>query len=306
MAAGNTAEACARFAESYRFEASSGTLINLALCHEKEGKIATAWAEYRDAARVARDWGRKESRRGRERQGCRARAEGSPSDDGRARKRGRGPRRLERGALTDGGRIRPVAVPNRPRRTRGHGGRAAPAEPGPTTVQVGEGEQRTLEIPPLEEEPAFVNTAAVPKRVEDPLTVAATSPAPTGWSRFRSSPVRLLHGGRRGTIIVAGGITYGIAYAKLGSAKDACNQPPSCPDYSARVSTINTWKYIAVGILHRRGRRRGGVRIALPLLDAQAARRRRYRSGERWNPPARHVRLRPRVVSSVTLLTQNE
>jgi hypothetical protein len=60
MAEGKTAEACGRFAESYAIEASSGKLLNLALCHETEGKIATAWAEYRATARLSRNEGRED------------------------------------------------------------------------------------------------------------------------------------------------------------------------------------------------------------------------------------------------------
>src|SRR5262249_18506399 len=58
LSEGQTAEACARFASSFAIEASSGTLLNLALCHETQGKTATAWAEYRAAARLARSQGR--------------------------------------------------------------------------------------------------------------------------------------------------------------------------------------------------------------------------------------------------------
>jgi hypothetical protein len=54
LEAGQTSAACAKLEASYRLEARLGTLMNLAACHELEGKTATAWGEFLDAARQAR------------------------------------------------------------------------------------------------------------------------------------------------------------------------------------------------------------------------------------------------------------
>ncbi|HTQ43546.1 MAG TPA: hypothetical protein VMI75_12365 [Polyangiaceae bacterium] len=58
MADGRYAEACAKFEESERLEPKVGTLLNLALCEEARGRVATAsqfWEQARDLARASGD-----------------------------------------------------------------------------------------------------------------------------------------------------------------------------------------------------------------------------------------------------------
>ncbi|AUX22134.1 hypothetical protein SOCEGT47_026350 [Sorangium cellulosum] len=59
MKKGKLAEACPRLEESYALSPRSATLLALASCHEKQGKLATAWAEYIDLGAAARKEGNK-------------------------------------------------------------------------------------------------------------------------------------------------------------------------------------------------------------------------------------------------------
>ncbi len=234
---GKIGQACARFAESYAIEPSSGTLLNLALCHEKLGKTATAWSEYQSASRLAREQGRED----------RAAVADTKATalESRLSRITPVPAKVVPGLVitTEAGTL-----------AEGRFGVAVPIDPGvhevrasapgyrswTAIVEVHEPEQQTLSIPELVAMPSL-KAAAAPEPV--PGVLEAQEPLRYGSSRVEQY---LVAGG--GFLVVASVAAWVAAYAKFDGAKAACNSSMGCSEseYRDSVSTITTLRMVAI------------------------------------------------------------
>lgn len=170
LQAGKFSEACLRFERSLRIEQALGTLLNLAYCHEHEGRLGAAWDEYRQAAELAR--GRNEARY-----------------DFAVRRRQEVEKRLAHVvfAVPTGQRMSDVRLDDQPVKLEADG--SFFAEPGPHVVSVGlrDGERlermvtfaagtERIELPAARENRS--GAAAPPPPASSPPGEATASPSP--------------------------------------------------------------------------------------------------------------------------------
>lgn len=205
-------------AESYKLDPGLGTLLNLALCHESVGQIATAWGEFRAVEQQTRTTNTTRS--------AMAREHADALEP-----------RLARVAIVAGG----ARAPNLTAAIDGEIKPAAlwpgiPVDPGkhvvvfrapgkkPSTLDIvaeGSGLVRTITVPDLEDAPPDPETEVEARRVEQ-------------LAAFRTRRATGLVVGGIGAAVAAGGVALGIlALVTAGDAKDQCSDP--CVERSARA-----------------------------------------------------------------------
>ncbi len=254
LARGKTPEACEKLKASYRIDPAGGTLINLAQCHEIEGKTASAWTEFSEALAAARKGAR----------GDREKAARQHLDALEPR--------LSRVTVTvpaasaarglevklDGVVVDPTAI-----------GTAIPVDPGEHTasaaapdhkpweakVSLREAESRTLVVPPLD-------------------STAAPAPPPpppsTPWKR----PVGIAAAGA-GLVLLGVGAGFGVRAVTLGSrAGDGCPNLLCSPAGLAAVSEGRSAAVVANGTLAAGGvlAAAGAVLLVLGAVSGADAR----------------------------------
>ncbi len=249
MAAGNYAEACPKLAESQRLDPATGTLLNLASCHEQQGKLATAWIEYSDALVAAR-------RDGREDRVEYARARAAEIEPRLSRLTLVLAEGADEPALTielDGASVGRAIL-----------GAATPVDPGTHTVvatapgkkpwtgsvEIGpENDQKTLTIPALEPAPPEPRAA---EPASAPPVAIFTSPRPAdAGSRPVPTPVYVA-GGLTLALAAGAGVT-GVAYLGKRSTYDDAREEGSATreqrDVARRMGYVNLglWAATAIG-----------------------------------------------------------
>jgi hypothetical protein len=222
MAKGKYAEACPKLEESQKLQPGGGTVMFLALCHEGEGKTATAWTEFNTVLSVAR----RDHRADREKVAREHLATLEPV--------------LIRLTIAVSDPAASVAelVVKRDREpvAKALWGTAVPIDPGPHTVEAAApsykpwsqtfsasrpGEQVTVTVPELTQEAPVAAKTEEPAATVRPPTVAAAADDPrSSWNNQKTLALVL---GGVGVVGLGVGTVFGIeALSKKSEAEKSC------------------------------------------------------------------------------------
>ena len=221
MKAGRTPEACRKFEESLRLDRVLGTLLNSAVCHEEEGKISTAWAEFTEAA----------ERAAKEGQADRV----TFANDRAAELAPRLPRlaiMVQAASSTPGLEVTRDGTPL----GSGAWNTSLPIDPGNVVIEatapdhepwrgvvrVEEREARTIEVPALRKKPK-----PPPAPVVQPAPVAPPPPPPQFWTATRTAGVIVTGAGA--AVLTVGGL-FGLDAINKRADSDAYCSGDQCTD----------------------------------------------------------------------------
>lgn len=207
MERGDFERACARFEESLREDSAVGTLLNLATCNERRGRLASAWVQYRAVATRSR--GSREDR----------------VDLAEARMRELEPRLSRLTILVDARGIGEVEVRlDGTALTRADWGKPLEVDGGPHEVVVTAPSRRTTttRVQIASEREARTVTVVPGERIPAPTPSAQPSP------ELRSTPMRTVAWTLAGLgLVTAGtGATFGVLALTTDASRPCA---PSCP-----------------------------------------------------------------------------
>ena len=267
MAAKDYARACPKLADSHRLDPATGTLLALAMCHERGGKLASAWAEYTDAASRSKREGRADRERA-------AREKAAALEPRLSYLTISAPRALteiagleitRNGASVGAGTLG-TALP-----VDGGTYTIAASAPGrkpwSAQVTVAPSERHTMSIPPLEENgssPAAAKPAPAAAKAAPEAPTAATAPvvAKDAYTAPDADRGGSSYGVLAAATIVGGVVSLGIGTgymlsamkknedSKIGCDGDRCNSSATQDRLDARAyGNVATIGFLAGGTL---------------------------------------------------------
>ncbi len=220
MEAGSFSQACAKFEQSEKLDSATGTLLNLADCYEKLGRLASAWVTFKSAASAARRSGQAPRE-----QLARDRAAGLESRLAKLTIN------VASGDLVDG----PTVVRGGATVDKLLWGQPVPVDAGTVTieatapgklpwkqtVEVVDGHVVTVDVPALEGDPAAPTAPLVTGPVSEAPPLQRDSRQDTTKQRDWVLPVIV---GGTGVVLMGGGGFFALrAASKNSDSKDHCS-----------------------------------------------------------------------------------
>lgn len=229
--AGNWAEACPKFAASYKLDKTLGTLMNLADCEEHVDRVATAWAHWGEAVEAALKAGDKRAEFATKRRDALAKRLPMIRIDVAAGK-------SSLAIFRDDVRIDPAAY-----------GVPLPSDPGTRTLTVRRGDERLVERTVIAKE---TETAVVAFDLVAIEKAAPPPASPPGASSGQRTAGFVVGGIGAGAVLIAAGLEIGAIVAKSSirdpgrCVSDVCT--PQGVDAVGRARTLaNAGQWTGIG-----------------------------------------------------------